>query len=370
MKILFNNLEKQWSLIKSNCLFRLDLLFSRNDFILGKDVIEFEKNFANFIGCKYAVGVSNGTDAIKLAAEAINIKSKKILTIIPANTYIATIFGIENALDTDIILIDCDQFYQMDADILEKTIIEKHNDYDQIIIVPVHLYGYACNMDKINDIKDKYNCIIIEDASQAHGAKWNGQNVGTFGDVSAFSLYPGKNLGAAGDAGIVCTNNIDIYNRLLYLRNLGSIEKYYHIIKGYNNRLDTLQAIILDEKLKYLEQWNSDRRRIINVYNNLIKNKDLILPQCHELCLPVHHIFPILVKQREKFQQYLTENGIQHGIHYPILIEETPMYGHLVKSSNPNAINISKKIISLPIHPFLTDDEILYLCDVVNNYRE
>lgn len=369
MKIFFNDLKSQWDLIKDECHKKFDILFEKSNFILGDFVEEFEKKFAEYIGCKYAIGVSNGTDAIKLAAKSLKLCGKT-LTIIPANTFIATILGMEEGLDqSDFILIDCDKYHQINVDILEDTISKNRDKYDNIIIVPVHLYGYTCNMKAITDIAIKYDCLILEDASQAHGAKYDNKTVGSFGIVSAFSLYPGKNLGAAGDAGIITTNDENIYNSLLYLRNIGSIKKYEHIVKGYNHRLDSIQAIILSEKMKYIEEWNENRRKTINKILKNVSNINITLPMCPEKCVPIHHIFPVIVENRNNFQNYLDTNNIQHGIHYPILIEETSMYNYLCNMPNQIALYFSKHMISLPIHPFMKEEEINFLCDKLNNYE-
>tara|TARA_R100000388_G_scaffold89212_1_gene69889 strand:+ start:681 stop:1790 length:1110 start_codon:yes stop_codon:yes gene_type:complete len=369
MKIPFNDLQSQWNLIKEDCYNDFDLLFDKSNFILGSWVKEFEDKFAEYVNCKYAVGVSNGTDAITLASRALSLKGKT-LTIIPANTYVATILGMEQGLIcTDVKLIDCDMYHQMDISLLKECLMENSHKYDNIVIVPVHLYGYTCDMTNIMKLSEEYNCIVLEDASQAHGAKHKGQTVGCFGKVSAFSLYPGKNLGAAGDAGIVTTNDEQIYNKLLSLRNIGSIKKYEHNIKGYNHRLDTIQAIILNHKMKYIENWNTDRRRIIKSIVAKVENKNIKLPLCPEDCIPVHHIFPVIVNDRSKFQQYLNDHNIQHGIHYPILIEQMPMYKHL-SNNNQVAIKFSGSMVSLPIHPFMSDEEINYLSKILNNYGE
>ena len=370
MKIPFNDLQSQWNLIKEDCYNDFDLLFDKSNFILGSWVKEFEDKFAEYVNCKYAVGVSNGTDAITLASRALSLKGKT-LTIIPANTYVATILGMEQGLIcTDVKLIDCDMYHQMDISLLEECLIENSHKYDNIVIVPVHLYGYTCDMTNIMKLSEEYNCIVLEDASQAHGAKHNNKTVGSFGKVSAFSLYPGKNLGAAGDAGIITTNDKDIYEKLLYLRNIGSVEKYEHVVKGYNHRLDTIQAIILKHKMQHIESWNESRRKIVKNIIQRVSNEKVTFPLCPQDCLPVHHIFPVIVDCRTSFQKYLDDNEVQHGIHYPILIEEMPMYNHLQKIPNKLAYEFSKKMVSLPIHPFMNDREIEYLCDVLNQYGE
>lgn len=369
MKVQFNNLNEQWKIIKNDTLPQIDNLFERSNFILGDAVVEFEDLFKEYIACDYAVGVSNGTDALKLAAESLDIHNS-VLVIAPANTFVATVIGIEQALPkADFTLIDCDEYFQMDLEKLEQVLASSRQLYSNVIIVPVHLYGYMCDMTSLMKLSLKYDCLVIEDASQAHGAKWEGQPVGSFGDVSAFSLYPGKNLGAAGDAGIVTTNNHDIYERLLRLRNLGSIKKYEHEIKGGNHRLDTIQAIILKEKMKHIEDWNACRREIVRSYEDKINNSLVQLPQTKEGCLPVHHIYPVVVSNRESFTNHLDENGIQWGFHYPICIEEMPMYKEL-RVPNKRSIDLSRHMVSLPIHPFMTEEEVLYLCETINQYKD
>jgi len=208
---------------------------------------------------------------------------------------------------------------------------------------------------------------VLEDSSQAHGAYAGLLMAGSYGKVSAFSLYPGKNLGAAGDAGIVTTNDKKIYDRLLLLRNLGSGEKYVHEIKGGNHRLDTLQAIVLKHKLPYLKEWNEKRRSIVKKYEAGMNNPKVYLPQTPPHCIPVHHVYPVLVEDRERFMKYLSDKGVQSGIHYPIIIKDMAMYSH-IPCTRARAHAFSKRMVSLPIHPFMSDDEVQYLCNTINNY--
>lgn len=367
MKIHFNDLHSQWIAIKEEVLKELDNLFWESNFILGKQVKAFENDFANYIGTKFSAGVSNGTDAIKLAAKSLKL-SGTTLVIIPANTYIATIFGMQEGIpNADFKLVDCDNYYQIDVDLVKNCVLINRSRYDNVIIVPVHLYGYTCDMQALIDIAQQYNCIVLEDVSQAHGAKSYDQTAGTYGAVSAFSLYPGKNLGAAGDAGIITTNNENYYDRILVYRNLGSIKKYEHIDIGYNHRLDTIQAIILKTKLQYLESWNEKRRQIVNYIENNLTNSNITLPKNPPYCLPVHHVYPVITENNKHFQDYLKYHNIEYGMHYPILIEETSMYKHL---SGPNlkSKQFARHSTSLPIHPFMTDEHINYLINTMNGY--
>jgi len=367
MKVPFNDLKAQWDVVKDSCMADFNNLFTKSNFILGDSVKEFEEDFAKFVGCKYAVGVSNGTDALKLSAQALDLKGPTVF-IIPSNTFVATLMGIEQAYpQASFRLVDCDEQHQMDADLLHKTVKEVQ-DYQNVVIVPVHLYGYTCNMSKIMEIAKKFSCTVLEDSSQAHGAYDGLLMAGSYGKVSAFSLYPGKNLGAAGDAGIVTTNSKDIYDRLLLLRNLGSGQKYVHEIKGGNHRLDTLQAIVLKHKLPHLHTWNELRRGVVQGYEAYITNPRITLPKTPDRCVPVHHVYPVLVDDRERFMKYLDDKGVQNGIHYPIIINEMPMYSS-IPCTNTKAYEFSKKMVSLPIHPFMSEEEVQYVCKVINSYE-
>ena len=375
MKVKFNDLNAQWSIIKEESLVGLNNLFEKSNFILGEQVKEFEDSFAKYAGSKYAVGVSSGTDALKLSAQALNLNRQSITDgskscfIIPANTFVATLGGIEQAYPNAWCeFIDCDENFQMDVSILETFVANNRSLYDDIVIVPVHLYGYSCDMTSICKIAKDWGCLVLEDCSQAHGTKHAGQPVGSFGDISAFSLYPGKNLGAAGDAGIITTNSEQLYNRLLKLRNLGSVEKHIHDIKGGNHRLDTIQAIILNEKIKYIEEWNQNRRNIVETYEKLIVNPYIKLPKTPDNCLPTHHVYPVIVENREHFTSFLDSKGIDWGMHYKICIEEMAPYHHLVDDPNEQSIKNSRHMVSLPIHPFMSEEEVEYLCKCLNEY--
>ena len=367
MVVKFNNLTLQWEIIKKECKIGLERLFERSNFILGEEVQEFEHAFAQYVGCKHAIGVSNGTDALKLSAQALTLEGNSCF-VLPALTFVATLGGIEQAYpNATYHLIDCDEYFQMNVEHLEKFVSKNRGLYENMIIVPVHLYGYACDMTSICHIAETNNCRILEDSSQAHGTRWKSKVVGSFGDVSAFSLYPGKNLGAAGDAGIITTNDSSLYERILMLRNLGSVEKHVHQIRGGNHRLDTIQAIVLKEKIKHIEEWNEQRRRVVSQYEKLIKNSKIRLPTTPKDCLPTHHVYPVLVDNRDEFTSFLDSKDIQWGIHYKVCIEKMKPYQHL-SGPNREALAYTEKMVSLPIHPFMTDEEVNYLCGVLNQY--
>lgn len=373
MDIMFNNLSKQWDMIKEDVTPRLEALFKKSDFIGGKAIGEFEENFAQYCGIKYAVGVSNGTDALKLSLAAFEVESP-CGVIIPANTFIATALPVTyiSNITYDLILVDCDEYYQIDVELLELYLKKNRNKWKSCIIIPVHLYGHPSNMKRILEIAEEFNCFILEDSSQAHGAMVLNKKVGGIGDISAFSLYPGKNLGAAGDAGVITTNNEKLYKKVKSLRNYGSSEKYHYDFKGWNNRLDTIQAIIVDEKLKHLDKWNDMRIEKAKKYDDLFKdNNEIITPKTAPyINKQVYHIYAIRVEERDKLQTYLTKHNIPTIIHYPIPIEKTKPFKHLEHFDNKKAKQYANELLSLPMHPFLTEEEIEYIVERIKTFTK
>ena len=371
MNIKFNDLSKQWDIIKADVTPKLEALFKKSDFIGGQAIAEFEEHFARYCGAKYAIGVSNGTDAIKISLAALNIESPCGI-IIPANTFIATALAVTYLSDLkyELVLIDCDEYYQIDVNILGNYLKQNRKNWKSCVIIPVHLYGHPANMKEILELAEEHDCLILEDSSQAHGARILNKRVGCLGDISAFSLYPGKNLGAAGDAGIITTNDEALYDKIKMLRNYGSSKKYYYDFKGWNNRLDTIQAIILNEKLKYLEDWNDMRIRVAKKFDeNLLQNNDVITPKAAPyIDKQVYHIYAIRVQNREGFQSYLKENNVPSIIHYPVPIQKTTPFKHLGHFKNIRTLQYADELVSLPIYPFLNDEEIDYITKVINNY--
>ena len=367
MKVKFNDLNKQWQAIQDKTMPRIQNLFETSQYINGPDVSTFEYNFANFINTNYCVGTSNGTDAIKLAIKSIT-NYQKDLILIPANTFIATALGAQygNPL-AYIAFVDCDKYCQINVELLDKIIKNTRHNYNKCIIVGVHLFGHCCDVESILQICEKYNCIFIEDSAQAHGTMSRLGYCGSIGKIGAFSFYPGKNLGACGDAGGITTNDEQIYHKLLSLRNLGTGKtKYEYIHEGYNNRLDTIQAIILDEKLKLLHSWNENRIKIANIYHNNLSTK-IRTPNTASYCLKnTYHLYVIQYHQRDELAQHLQQHNIETGIHYPIPIEQTGIFVPYI--NNNNTILKSKQILSLPIHPFMTEEECLYVCKTINEY--
>lgn len=359
--IPFVDLKKQFREHREEFLKAVERVMENAAFVLGSEVETFEHKFAAFIGTKYAVGVASGTDALHLALRAVGVgPGDEVIT--ATNTFYATTAAIELA-GARPVLVDCDpRTYLIDVAGIEKAITPKTK-----AIIPVHLYGQVAPMDDIQAIATRYNLIIIEDACQAHGAMYKYKRAGTFGRAAAFSFYPGKNLGAFGDGGAVTTNDEAVYKRLCALRNYGSPKKYYHPQFGINSRLDGIQAAILNVKLSYLNQWNAARVRASERYRrNLEGRPEIVLPSPAANSTHVYHLFVVQVlSDRDKVIEKLSHEGIQCGIHYPIPLHLQQAYAYLGYRHGgfPVAESVAKKILSLPMFPEITDEQIDYVCD-------
>jgi dTDP-4-amino-4,6-dideoxygalactose transaminase len=359
--IPFVDLKTQYTLHKAQFQEAIDEVLNNTAFILGTTVEQFEKEFAAFIGARYAVGVASGTDALHLALRSAGIsQGDEVITV--TNTFYATTAAIELA-GARPVLIDCDpSTYLMDLSAVESAITSKTK-----AILPVHLYGQAVNMDKIVEIANKHNLIVIEDACQAHGVKFKERGAGTFGLAGAFSFYPGKNLGAFGDGGAVATNDPEIYEKLLALRNYGSTQKYHHPTFGTNSRLDGIQAAILRVKLPFLDEWNQARFQAAERYiKNLNGCPGIVLPARAADSTHIYHLFVLQVNQdRDEVLKKLAEQDIQAGIHYPIPLHLQQAYQYLgyKEGDFPVAETSSQKIISLPMFPEITNDQVDFVCD-------
>jgi dTDP-4-amino-4,6-dideoxygalactose transaminase len=335
-------------------------------YILGKEVESFEKKFANFCETKYAIGVASGLDALILILRAY--KEMGVLkdgdeVIVPANTYIASILAIsENDLTP--VLVEPDiKSYNIDPSKIEEKITSKTK-----AILAVHLYGQSADISEINKIAKKYNLKIIEDAAQAHGATHYKKRVGSLGDACGFSFYPGKNLGALGDGGAVTTDDEQLANTIKSIRNYGSHKKYENRYRGLNSRLDEMQAALLLVKLKHLDSSNQKRAEVAQSYLEGITNPKITLPKISSNNTHVWHLFVIRVKNRDEFQNYLTENGIQSMIHYPIPPHKQEAYRELKDLSLPITESIHDEVISLPMHECLSKEDIQKVIEVVNRF--
>jgi dTDP-4-amino-4,6-dideoxygalactose transaminase len=330
-------------------------------YLLGKEIESFEKEFSEYCGVKHAIGCANGLDALKLIIQAYGFGPGDEI-IAPANTYIASLISISANGATPVLVEPDINTYLIDPEKIEAAI----NSRTKAIMV-VHLYGRAMDMTRIWEIAKRYNLKVIEDSAQAHGAMFDGKRVGNLGDASGFSFYPGKNLGCLGDGGAVTTNDDELAEKIRALRNYGSDVKYHFPYRGTNSRLDEIQAALLRVKLPHLDDDNAIRRRIAERYCSEIKNPNIVLPSLPDDAMQnVWHVFPIRVQNRTEFQQYLSDNGIQTVIHYPIPPHRQPAYVEWHGLTLPITEKIHDEIISLPISPVMIEDEMARVVDVLN----
>lgn len=341
-----------------------DRVFSRSWYISGIEDETFERMFADYCGTKYCVGVGNGLDALMLALKALGI-GKGDEVIVPSNTYIATALAVTYVGAKPVFVEPKIETFNIDPEKIEAAITVRTK-----AIMPVHLYGQACDMDSIMEIAKKYGLKVVEDCAQAHGATYKGRKVGTFGHAAGFSFYPGKNLGALGDAGATITNDKELAEKIRALGNYGSDYKYHHILKGNNSRLDELQAAFLAVKLPHLERMNVERRRIADRYLVEIKNPKVVLPSVSENMVPVWHIFGIRCKDRDALEKHLNDAGIGTNKHYPIPMHLQECYKDLGfrKGDFPIAEEISETELSVPMYYGMTDGQISYVIKKINEF--
>lgn len=365
--ISFLDLKRQYLSIEDEIAQALQSVFDKSWFILGEQVEAFEEEFSIYMGTKYGIGVGSGTEAIHLALVACGVKSADEVITVP-NTAVPTISAISFANATPV-FVDIDpNTYTMDTSQLERNITERTK-----VILPVHLYGHPVDMDPILDIAKRYNLKVVEDACQAHGAEYKGEKVGSIGDIGCFSFYPSKNLGAYGDGGFVTTNDRKLADKIRLLRNYGQSEKYFHLIKGFNSRLDEIQAAILRVKLKRLVLWNDKRRELARCYCQLLEHSAVLVPREMDYANHVYHLFVIRSQKRDELQAFLRSHGIGTLIHYPIPVHLQKSYEDLGigLGSFPTAEKCATEILSLPLYPELTVDEVTevskIICDFAKN---
>jgi dTDP-4-amino-4,6-dideoxygalactose transaminase len=352
--IPFVDLVRQYRHISQEIQEAISSVLERGDFILGEDVGEFEKEFALFNQAPHCVGVADGTDALYLALVALGIGQGDEV-IVPSHTYIASALAISNC-GAKPVFVDCDPTYYT----VNPTKIEKALTSRTKAIMPVHLYGQPADMDPILEIAKRRKLYVVEDTAQAHGATYKGKVCGTMGDVGCFSFYPGKNLGAYGDGGAVVTKSFELSEKIRLLRNYGQKVKYVHTIKGLNSRLDTIQAAILRIKLKHLALWNRKRVEAAARYSEVLKRSRLGLPLTADYGKPVWHLYVVQTTDRGGLQKKLNDAGVSHGIHYPIPVHLQQAYrdlGHK-RGDFPVTEHLAERIISLPIFPEITAEEI------------
>ncbi|MBN1755333.1 DegT/DnrJ/EryC1/StrS family aminotransferase [bacterium] len=366
MQVPFVDLKSQYQSIKSEVWEKLEQVMSNTAFVGGPFLKEFEREFAGYIGTEYAYGVSSGTSALHLSLLATGItEGAEVITV--ANTFIATVEPI-CFVGAKPVFVDMDpRTYNIDVSKIEAAITGKTR-----AIIPVHLYGQAADMDAIMAIAKKHNLIVIEDCCQAHGAEYKGKKVGTFGNVSAYSFYPGKNLGAYGDGGMVVTNDPNIGDKIALFKDHGSVEKFKHTVIGYNYRLDAMQAAILNIKLKYIDQWNGKRVRNAELYDHYLRNLEITIPHRSEYNKHVYHLYVIQSENRDELRTFLNERGVASGLHYPIPchLQKGLEYLNYREGDFPETEKLADHLVSLPMFPELTEDQIKYVADCIAEFQK
>ena len=347
----------------------LDAAFKRvvdkSYFIQGEECEKFEEEYAAYCGTKYCVGVATGLDAIYLILKALDIKAGDEV-IVPSNTYIATALAVSFTGATPVFVEPVIDTYNINVTRIEEKITEKTK-----AIIAVHLQGRAADMDAINAIAKKHGLYVLEDAAQAHGARYKGQRVGALSDAAAWSFYPGKNLGALGDGGCITTNNKQIADKVRALGNYGSDYKYHHIYQGTNSRLDEMQAAFLRVKLPHLDKWNEARRKIAEAYLSGITNTLIKLPLATSADYEhIYHVFVIRCDRRDELEKYLRDNGIGTVKHYPVPMHLQKAYEELYiqEGELPIAEEISKTVLSIPMYYGMTEEEVVYVINIINNF--
>jgi len=363
MKIPLVDLKAQYESIKDEIDAAIQEVIAASSFIGGPYVRAFEEAFATFCEVKHCIGVGNGTDALFIALKSLGIGGgDEVIT--AANSFIATSEAI-TATGAQVVFCDIDPHtYNIDVSQIEAKITPRTK-----AIIPVHLYGQPADMDPIMELARRYGLKIIEDAAQAHGARYKGQRAGSLGDVACFSFYPGKNLGAYGDGGALVTNDDALALNIRMFANHGRVDKYDHKIEGMNSRLDGLQAAILSVKLKHLEQWTESRRQLASLYNELLASADIVTPMEMENTRSVYHLYVVRLRNeaRDAVCQELLQRGIGVGIHYPIALPNLKAYSHLGKAERqcPDATAAAQEILSLPLYPELKTAEVQYIAEAL-----
>jgi dTDP-4-amino-4,6-dideoxygalactose transaminase len=359
--ILFNDFSKEPPFLKKEINKTIQKVLDSGWFIMGKELENFEENFARFIGTRYCVGVASGTEAIALALMALNIGSGD--EVITSNvTAFPTITGILQSGAKPVVV-----------DIISSTGLIDYQKIQHKItpntkaIVPVHLYGQSCNLDEIKLIASQNNLVVVEDCAQSTGATYQGLKSGSIGDCGAFSFYPTKNLGAYGDGGAITTNNEEVYIRLLSLRNYGQTKRYHHETYGINSRLDEIQAAILNVKLKFLDQMNQERKEIASAYRNQLQTVECLKEECYGK--HANHLFVIKSGNRDKLLQHLNQNEIQSLIHYPIPVNHQKAFSGQKDEVFENSVVFTDAILSLPIYPGLSEKDINKIIKTVNEFK-
>ena len=365
MKVKFLDLVSQYNSIKDEIDYSIKTIIENSSFIGGKAVSIFEDDFANYNNVKFCIGVANGTDALEIAIESLELPKNSEI-IVPANSFIASSEAVTRS-GYKVIFCKPDKLTNtIDIDDLSKKITNKTS-----AVIAVHLYGHPCDMNAIKKLTEHKNIKIIEDCAQAHGSLCNGKKVGSIGDVGCFSFYPGKNLGAYGDAGCITTNSEDVAMKSKLISNHGRFEKYKHLIEGRNSRLDALQASILSVKLKYLDKWIERRREVAEKYNKYLEDysNKLILPSESCWAKHVYHLYVVKTSKRDELKKYLEANNIECGIHYPYSLPSLKAYKNHKQYMMLGDSDQSDMLLSLPIGEHIKDEQIEYVANKIYSFN-
>lgn len=359
MRVPFVDLKKQYKSLKKEIDIAIRSVINDTAFIGGNNayVKKFEEEFADFLGVKHCISCANGTDSIEIILKAMGIGFNDEV-IVPANSWISTSEAVSN-IGAKPVFVDClPSLYTIDHTKIEKKITKKTK-----AIIPVHLYGLPAEMDQILKIARKHKLKVLEDCAQAHGAVYKGKKIGTIGDAASFSFYPGKNLGAYGDAGAMVTNNFELAKTARMIANHGQIKKHEHLLEGRNSRLDGIQAAILSVKLPHLTKWNEARREHASLYSTLLKNIDLVLPECPKYSQHVFHLYVVQMKNRESNIEKLKKHSVETAIHYPNPLPLLKAYKNTKSSDKdfPISTDLKDKILSLPMYAELENSQIQYV---------
>jgi len=357
MRVPFVDLKAQYNSIRSEIDPAIANIIENTQFVGGEVVRGFERQFADYISISHCVSCANGTDAIEIALQALGIEEGDEV-LVPAMSWIATSEAVSTAGAAPVFVDIHPDYFTIDPGKIEEKITERTK-----AIIPVHLYGLPCEMDEIKVIARKHNLIIIEDCAQAHGATYKNQKVGTMGDVATFSFYPGKNLGAYGDAGCIVTNTDPLAEKCRMIANHGQQGKHNHMMEGRNSRMDTLQAAVLLAKLPHLDQWNSQRQVLANSYSAQLQKAGIKIQNVPEHSKAVFHVFSVLLDDRDAIKTRLGEMGISTQIHYPHALSIMPAYAHLgyKKEDFPVAVSLGNSELSLPLYPELSEEQLAFV---------
>ncbi len=360
------DLATQSAHIKDEVLARIGRVIDKANYILGEEVAQFETEFAHYCGVEHCVGVANGTDAIHMALRALNIgPGDEVIT--AANSFAATALAIAYSGATPVLVDVCEDDFNIDPAMVEQAITANTK-----AIIPVHLYGQPARMDGILAIARRHGLKVIEDSAQSHGGELNATRCGAFGDIGCFSFYPGKNLGAFGDAGACVTRDAKLAEKLRLLRNYGQVVKNRHDLLGFNCRLDTVQACVLLTKMQYIEQWTVQRRQVAQWYHQELSGSDLLLPIEREGARHVYHLFVIRHPQRDRLMQFLAERQISCGIHYPNPLPTAQPFSdaRTLPEGTPTASRLSQEILSLPLYPEMTRQHVATVAEAVSEFSQ